>query len=133
MSCHHTARIVSSQYSVPVSLSLSRSPQLRMAEPGDLTEVNTRLRSIISRLRQRTERVRTVVQQPPTPPELSEAEEEEQEEQEPNNLILEDFTESRYASKQSLSPSDQTPRSWWREKFRVSGYIDPRGRLNIGS
>ena len=132
MSCHHTARIVSSQYSVPVSLSLCRSPQLRMAEPGDLTEVNTRLRSIISRLRQRTERVKTVVQQPPTPPELSE-EEGEQEEQEPNNLILEDFTESRYASKQSLSPLGQAKRSWWREKLRISGYIDPRGRLNIGS
>ena len=45
-----------------------------MADLGDLSEVNTRLRSIISTLRQRTERVKTVVQQPPTPPELSEEE-----------------------------------------------------------
>ena len=41
---------------------------------AELSEVNTRLRSIITTLRQRTERVKTVVQQPPTPPELSEEE-----------------------------------------------------------
>ena len=58
----------------PASLSLSHSPQFTMADLGDLSEVNTRLRSIISTLRQRTERVKTVVQQPPTPPELSEEE-----------------------------------------------------------
>ena len=105
-----------------------------MTELEELSAVNTRLRSIISTLRQRTERVKTLVQQPPTPPELSEEEqEEEKEEQEPNNLILEDFTESRYASKQSLNPSGQEKPSWWRDKFRISGYIDPRGRLNIGS
>ena len=97
---------------------------------AELSEVNTRLRSIITTLRQRTERVKTVVQQPPTPAELSE---EEEQEEEPNNLILEDFTESRYASKQSLSPSGQKKGSWWRDQLRISGYIDPRGRLNIGS
>ena len=87
-----------------------------MAELQDLSEVNTKLRSIISTLRQRTERVKTVVQQPPTPPELSSEEEEQGEEQEPNNLILEDFTESRYASKQSLSPSGQKKGGWWRDQ-----------------
>ena len=44
-------------------------------------------------------------------------------------LILEDFTESRYASKQSLSQ----PGGGWTDTWTVSGYIDPRGGLNIGS
>ena len=38
-------------------------------------EVNTQLRSILTSLRQRTERVKTLVQQPPTPADLSEEEE----------------------------------------------------------
>ena len=43
-----------------------------MAELSD--QVNTQLRSILSTLRQRTERVKTLVQQPPTPPEVSDSE-----------------------------------------------------------
>ena len=43
-----------------------------MAELSD--QVNTQLRSILSTLRQRTERVKTLVRQPPTPPEVSDSE-----------------------------------------------------------
>ena len=93
-------------------------------------EVNTQLRSILTTLRQRTERVKTLVQQPPTPAELSE--EEEEEEETIRHLILEDFTESRYASKQSL-PNVQGGEESWRSRLRISGYIDPRGGLNIGT
>lgn len=94
-----------------------------------------KLRSIVSSLRRRTLRIKSVVEQPPTPTELSD--EEEVHHPEPGRsqeLILEDFTESRYASKPSLVDPEQMDKKdcSFRTKLRVSGYIDPRGHFYIG-
>ena len=86
-----------------------------------------KLRNIVSSLRRRTLRIKSVVEQPPTPTDQSEEEEEGDKEE----LILEDFTESRYASKLSLLDPEQRDIGF-RAKLRVSGYIDPRGNLYIG-
>ena len=86
-----------------------------------------KLRSIVSSLRRRTLRLKSVVEQPPTPTDQSEEEEEDDKQE----LILEDFTESRYASKLSLLDPEQRDIGF-RAKLRVSGYIDPRGNLYIG-
>ena len=86
-----------------------------------------KLRSIVSSLRRRTLRIKSVVEQPPTPTDQSE----EEEEGDKQELILEDFTESRYASKLSLVDPEQRDIGF-RAKLRVSGYIDPRGNLYIG-
>mgnify|MGYP001195525172 FL=1 len=86
-----------------------------------------KLRSIVSSLRRRTLRLKSVVEQPPTPTDQSEEEEEDDKQE----LILEDFTESRYASKLSLVDPEQRDIGF-RAKLRVSGYIDPRGNLYIG-
>ena len=86
-----------------------------------------KLRNIVSSLRRRTLRIKSVVEQPPTPTDQSEEEEEGDKEE----LILEDFTESRYASKLSLVDPEQRDIGF-RAKLRVSGYIDPRGNLYIG-
>ena len=91
-----------------------------------------KLRNIVSSLRRRTLRIKSVVEQPPTPTDQSEEEEVDQPEiKRPQELILEDFTESRYASKLSLVDPEQMGSSD-RTKLRVSGYIDPRGNLYIG-
>ena len=86
-----------------------------------------KLRNIVSSLRRRTLRIKSVVEQPPTPTDQSEEEEEDDKQE----LILEDFTESRYASKLSLLDPEQRDIGF-RAKLRVSGYIDPRGNLYIG-
>ena len=86
-----------------------------------------KLRSIVSSLRRRTLRLKSVVEQPPTPTDQSEEEEDDDKQE----LILEDFTESRYASKLSLLDPEQRDIGF-RAKVRVSGYIDPRGNLYIG-
>ena len=96
-------------------------------------ESEHKLRSIVSSLRRRTLRLKSVVEQPPTPTDQSEEEEEEDKPElvRPQELILEDFTESRYASKLSLVDPEQRDIGL-RAKLRVSGYIDPRGNLYIG-
>ena len=86
-----------------------------------------KLRNIVSSLRRRTLRIKSVVEQPPTPTDQSE----EELEGDKQELILEDFTESRYASKLSLLDPEQRDIGF-RAKLRVSGYIDPRGNLYIG-
>ena len=86
-----------------------------------------KLRNIVSSLRRRTLRIKSVVEQPPTPTDQSE----EELEGDKQELILEDFTESRYASKLSLVDPEQRDIGF-RAKLRVSGYIDPRGNLYIG-
>ena len=86
-----------------------------------------KLRNIVSSLRRRTLRIKSVVEQPPTPTDQSE----EEGEGDKQELILEDFTESRYASKLSLLDPEQRDIGF-RAKLRVSGYIDPRGNLYIG-
>ena len=94
-----------------------------------------KLRSIVSSLRRRTLRIKSVVEQPPTPTDLSDEEDtNHQEPGRPQELILEDFTESRYASKLSLVDPEQTDKKdcSLRNRLRFSGYIDPRGRLYIG-
>ena len=92
--------------------------------------VEIKLRSIVKSLRQRTEKVKNYVEQPPTP-EDSDDELDKDEEKIVRELILDDFTESRYASKKSLADLESANKSW-RTKLRFSGYIDPRGKLNIG-
>lgn len=92
--------------------------------------VEIKLKSIVKTLRQRTEKVKNYVEQPPTP-EDSEDDIDNDEEKIVRELILDDFTESRYASKKSLVDLEASNKSW-RQKFRFSGYIDPRGKLNIG-
>ena len=88
----------------------------------------TKLKNIVSSLRRRTLIVKSVVEQPPTPTDVSEEEEVDIAElDKPKELILEDFTESRYASKLSLVDPEIKDNLW-----RVSGCIDPRGNLYIG-
>ena len=92
-----------------------------------------KLRSIVSSLRRRTLRLKRKVEQPPTPTDQSEEDEEDiPEPGRRQDLILEDFTESRYASKLSLADPEQRGSSVLRTKLRISGYIDPRGNLYIG-
>ena len=109
---------------------------MAMMEDDDIEmpiESEQKLRSIVSSLRRRTLRLKSVVEQPPTPTDQSEEEEEEDKPElvRPQELILEDFTESRYASKLSLVDPEQRDIGL-RAKLRVSGYIDPRGNLYIG-
>ena len=92
--------------------------------------VEIRLKSIVKTLRQRTEKVKNYVEQPPTP-EDSGDDMDNEEQRVVRELILEDFTESRYASKKSLVDLESQNKSW-RKQYKFSGYIDPRGRLNIG-
>ena len=95
--------------------------------------VEKRLRSIVQTLRKRTEKVKNYVEQPPTPTDDSEEELEATEENKVvRELILEDFTESRYASKKSLLEQNNGSYKNLKERFKFSGYIDPRGKLNIG-
>ena len=93
--------------------------------------VERKLRSIVKNLKSRTLRVKNFVEQPPTPTDGSEDEAELEVSEHARELILEDFTESRYASKKSLVDGEKADTSW-KNKFKFSGYIDPRGRLNIG-
>lgn len=95
-------------------------------------EKQEKLRNIVENLRRRTQSVKKVIEQPPTPTDESEEEVEEEPvsdlQRRARELVLEDFTESRYASRLSLTDPDQDLGKW-----RCSGYIDPRGNLNIGT
>ena len=109
-----------------------------MSEEIDLPTLSVKaeklekLRNIVENMRRRTQKVKKMVEQPPTPTDESEEEVEEEPVSElqrrARELVLEDFTESRYASRLSLTDPDQDPGKW-----RCSGYIDPRGNLNIGT
>ena len=91
-------------------------------------KVELKLRNIVHSLRNRTEKVKNFVEQPPTP--TDDSEDETEIKTDARELILDDFTESRYASKTSLAPTEHKENNW--ERFKPSGYIDPRGKVNIG-
>ena len=88
-----------------------------------------KLRNIVQTLRNRTEKVKNFVEQPPTPTDDSE-DETEIIKTNARELILDDFTESRYASKTSLAQNEDKENKW--KNYNCSGYIDPRGKVNIG-
>ena len=94
--------------------------------------VEMKLRSIVKTLKSRTLRVKNMVEQPPTPTDVSEDEDDLEISKHARELILEDFTESRYASKKSLADDVEEADNNWKKKLKFSGYIDPRGSLNIG-
>ena len=77
--------------------------------------------------------MRARLEQPVTP---AESEEEEEEEVREAGLLLEDFTDSRYASRHSLTPQNSGPAPGWlarlRQFWQLPVCIDPRGAFYRG-
>ena len=90
--------------------------------------IGKKIKIIVGAFRSRTQKVKSKIEQPPTPTEgLSETEEPGVEQQ----LILDDFADSIYASNSSIAMG-KTFGERWKNIFRMAEYIDPRGTFNIG-
>ena len=80
--------------------------------------------------------MRARLEQPVTPAESEEEEEEEEEEVQEAGLLLEDFTDSRYASRHSLTPQESGPAPDWLARLsqfcQLPVCIDPRGAFYRG-
>ena len=90
--------------------------------------LSEKMRIIVESFRSRAKKVRHRLEQPPTPTEDISGDED------PTvrpKLILDDFTDSLYASKSTIAFGD-TFEERWQSLLKMTEYIDPRGYINIG-
>ena len=91
--------------------------------------LSEKMRIIVDSFRSRAKKVRHRLEQPPTPTEEISGDED------PTirpKLILDDFTDSLYASKSTIAFGD-TFEERWTSIFKMVEYVDPRGYINIGN
>ena len=90
--------------------------------------LSEKMRIIVESFRSRAKKVRHRLEQPPTPTEDISGDED------PTirpKLILDDFTDSLYASKSTIAFGD-TFEERWTGLLKMTEYVDPRGYINIG-
>ena len=90
--------------------------------------LSEKMRIIVESFRSRAKTVRHRLEQPPTP--TGDSSEDEDKILRPK-LILDDFTDSLYASKSTIA-FGETFQEKWNSVFKMTEFIDPRGYLNIG-
>ena len=89
-----------------------------------------RMRVIVAAFRNRAKKVKHRLEQPPTPTEVTSDEDEDDKLPVGGRLILDNFADSVYGSKQDLSQDVSQGCNRFLKKFE---FIDPRGYINIGS
>ena len=88
-----------------------------------------KMRVIVAAFRNRAKKVKHRLEQPPTPTDVTSDEEEDGSLPVPGRLILDDFADSVYGSKQDIQGVQG---SGWRRILENFEFIDPRGYINIG-
>ena len=90
--------------------------------------LSEKMRIIVDSFRSRAKKVRHRLEQPPTPTEDISGDEDATIRP---KLILDDFTDSLYASKSTIAFGD-TFEERWSSIWKMMEYVDPRGYINIG-